>query len=77
MTIRTVALARQRRIRGAGGHSSWATSRRSPFRAAGGVRIGGSGTRSSSLLDRSERSATPCLLITLAGGASAGGGPPC
>lgn len=32
-----------------------------------------SGTRASSLLDRLERSATPCLLIVLAGGATAGG----
>jgi transposase InsO family protein len=51
--------------------------RRSADRPAGGVRIEGSGTRSSSLLDRSERIATSCLLTTLAGGASAGEGPPC
>jgi transposase-like protein len=44
---------------------------------AGGVRIDGSGTRPSSLLDRSERDATSCLLIMLAGGATAGGWPPC
>ena len=36
-----------------------------------------SGTRPSSLIDRLERSATPCLLTTLAGGATAGGRAPC
>jgi transposase len=61
----------------ADGHSSWVASRRSVDRPAGGVRIDGSGTRSSSLLDRSERIATSCLLTMLAGGASAGEGPPC
>ena len=44
---------------------------------AGGVRISGSGTRSSSLLDRLERCATSCLLTMLAGGATAGGWLPC
>ena len=33
------------------------------------MRIEGSGTRASSLLDRSERDATPCLLIMLVCGA--------
>ena len=42
---------------------------RSPDCPAGGVRIDGSGTRASSLLDRVERDATPCLLITLVCGA--------
>ena len=42
---------------------------RSPDCPAGGVRIDGSGTRPSSLLHRSERGATPCLLITLVCGA--------
>jgi hypothetical protein len=47
------------------------------FASAGGAGSLPSGTCPSSLLDRVEREATPCLLTTLAGGATAGGRQPC
>jgi hypothetical protein len=51
--------------------------RRSLDCPAGGVRIEGSDTRASSLLDRSERDATPCLLIMLVCGACCRDRPTC
>ena len=45
-------------------HSSWVVPFRCLDRPAGGTRIRGTGTRPPPLLDRPERAATPCLLIT-------------
>ena len=55
-------------------HSNWVVSLGCSCRPAGGVRISGSGARPSSLLDRSERAATSCLLITGRAGPPPGGG---
>jgi transposase len=55
--------------------SGWATY--PSLRVDGRAGSVSSGTRPSSLFDRLERSATSCLLTTLAGGATAGGRAPC